>query len=186
MSSSAFEVVRITTGMRLRSTSSLISARTCRPSLMGRLRSSRIKSGRIVSLNLPCLRRQANASSPLVATIRLLRTLLSLSTSCVSRTSPALSSTSKISTGCDWDSKFILFSLLYFLHGCNGNRKTKCRPSPGGWLDPNVSAVPLDDLLADRQSDAGAGIFGLRMKPLKDHEDTVGVLLRDADAIITN
>jgi len=46
--------------------------------------------------------------------------------------------------------------------------------------------MPLDNLLADSQPDACAWIFGLCMQPLKDYEDTIGVLLRDADAVIAN
>ena len=57
---------------------------------------------------------------------------------------------------------------------------------PPGRLDPNAAAVPLDDLLANCQADSCARIFGLGMKPLKDHEDPLGVLLRNADAVIAS
>jgi len=44
--------------------------------------------------------------------------------------------------------------------------------------------LPFDDFLADRQADAGSGIFGLGMKALKNHKNALGVLLRDADPVI--
>jgi len=46
--------------------------------------------------------------------------------------------------------------------------------------------MPLDNFLADGQPDACAWIFGLCMQPLEDDEDTIGVVLRDANAIIAN
>src|ERR1700688_4251477 len=186
MSSSAFDVVRITTGMRLRSGSALIFSRTSRPSITGRLRSRRIKSGRAVPAYFPWLRRQFSASCPLLARIRFLGTFLVFKTSWGRRTSPALSSTSRISTGIGWDSKFILFSPLYFVVFCSRDREAKRGSASRRRLDPNAPAVPFDDFLANGQTDTRAGILGLGMKPLKDHEDAVGVLLRDADAVIAN
>ena len=49
-------------------------------------------------------------------------------------------------------------------------------------LDP--AAVPLDDLLADRQSDAIAGIFGAGMQSLENDEDVLGVLLGYTNAVV--
>src|SRR5579862_1094699 len=185
MSSSALEVVRITTGMRLKSESSLICLRTSLPSMIGKLRSRRIKSGRGESEYLPCLRRQLSASCPFVAIIRLLRTLLPFNTSWVSRTSPALSSTSKMSTGIGNGCKFILFSPMR-LSFRGRHRETKRDSAFRRRLDPNTASVALDDLLANSEADARPGILGVRVKPLKDDEDSVGVLRRDADAVVLN
>ena len=44
------------------------------------------------------------------------------------------------------------------------------------WLDPDASAVPLDDLLADGQADAGAGVLVARVQALEDDEDPLRVL----------
>src|SRR5271155_3861333 len=184
MSSSAFDVVRTTTGIRFKSGSCLICASTSRPSFTGKLRSSRIRSGRTVSLYLPCLRKQLNASSPFEATIRLLRTLLSLSTSCVNRTSPALSSTSRMSIVCGCKSKFMVLYLLISLGFHRWNGETKCRASPRRSLHPDASAMPLHDFLANGQADARSGVFRLGMKALKDYEDPVAMLGRDANAVV--
>src|SRR5690242_18915861 len=184
MSSSAFDVVRITTGMRFRLASSLISASTSRPSFTGRFRSSRIKSGLTQSLNLPCFRRQASASSPLFATVNLLRTLLSFSTSCVNRTSPALSSTSKISISCDC-SKFILGPLLWKRFVSHrGYREYERRSAARRRLHGNRSAVPLGDLLADSQANARAWVFGLRVQPLENYPNALRMFLGNADAVV--
>src|SRR5213592_1933300 len=61
MSSSAFDVVRTTTGINLKLSSSLISRSTWRPSFFGRFRSRRIRSGRGVPAYSPCRRRKAMA-----------------------------------------------------------------------------------------------------------------------------
>ena len=64
MSSSAFDVVSTTTGIVRSVASALISASTSRPSLRGRLRSSRIRSGRGASAYSPSRRRNRSASTP--------------------------------------------------------------------------------------------------------------------------
>src|SRR5882762_3801192 len=186
MSSSAFEVVRITTGIRLRSGSAFISASTSRPSLMGRLRSSKIKSGRGLFLNLPWRRRHIKASWPSLATIKLLLTLLSVSTSSVRRMSATLSSTSKISMGCGVDSKFIVGLLLGFIAASIGNAESESGAAARGGLQPNAAAVPLGNFFADGQADAGAGVLRLGMQALKNHEDAVVVFWGDTNAIVTH
>src|ERR1700722_3088584 len=97
ISASDAEVVKITTGMLFSVGLSLISARTCLPSFLGRFRSSKIRSGRGELRCSPSRPRKAMASAPSDATCRLIRTLASLNASRVSRTSPGLSSTNRTS-----------------------------------------------------------------------------------------
>jgi hypothetical protein len=44
--------------------------------------------------------------------------------------------------------------------------------------------VSVHNLLADRQSDAGAGIFLPALKSLKDDEDTLKVLRGNTNAVV--
>src|SRR5258708_9631617 len=53
-------------------------------------------------------------------------------------------------------------------------------------LDPNPPAVPLDDLLADRQADPRPSIFFDRVQALEDDEDTLEVFRCDADAVFAD
>src|SRR6267154_1483512 len=186
MSSSAFDVVRITTGIRLRSGSAFISASTSRPSLMGRLRSSKIKSGRGLFLNFPWRRRHIKASWPSLATMRLLWTLLSVSTSSVRRTSAALSSTSKMSMGCGVDSKFIVGLLLGFITASIGNAESERGAAARCGLQPNAAAVALGNFFADGQTDAGARILRLGMQALKNHEDALVMFGSYTNAVVAH
>ena len=51
-------------------------------------------------------------------------------------------------------------------------------------VDPDPAAVELDDLLRERQADAGAGVVLAAVQPLEDDEHLVGVLGLDADAVV--
>src|ERR1700690_742101 len=51
-------------------------------------------------------------------------------------------------------------------------------------LDPHAAAVPFDNLLTDGQSDAGAGIVFLAVKPLEDTKNLILELLGDSNPII--
>ena len=51
-------------------------------------------------------------------------------------------------------------------------------------LDRDVAAVPLDDLLADRQPDAGAGELFALVQPLEHAEDPFEILRVDAEAVV--
>src|SRR5919198_6218146 len=53
-------------------------------------------------------------------------------------------------------------------------------------VDPEASAVALDDLLADRQADPGARVLVATVQPLKQVEHTLAVFGSDADAIIAD
>src|SRR5262249_20631605 len=51
-------------------------------------------------------------------------------------------------------------------------------------LDPDPSAMAVDHLLAYREADPGTGVFIPGMQPLEHHEDTLEVLLLDADTVV--
>src|SRR4051812_36585838 len=51
-------------------------------------------------------------------------------------------------------------------------------------LDPDPAAVALDDLAAERQADAGAGVLVAGVQALEHAEDALVVLGRDADAVV--
>jgi hypothetical protein len=81
-----------------------------------------------------------------------------------------LSSTSRISTGSPALRIMALF--LWLARDGETERASAARLR----LDPDAAAVPVDDLLADREPDAGAGILRLVVQPLEHHEDAVGIL----------
>src|SRR6185295_3578461 len=58
------------------------------------------------------------------------------------------------------------------------------RALAGGGLDPDASAVALDDLLADGEADAGAGVLLTGVQALKQHEYFLEVLGLDADPVV--
>src|ERR1035438_3100122 len=181
MSLSAWEVVRTTTGIHFKSSSALISASTSRPSFRGRLRSSRIRSGRTAPLNLPSRRRYARAPTPSWTTWRPFPRQFDFKASLINRTSPGLSSTKRISTG------FAIIASPTMLHpdfpGHNSvllavsrHAEKKCRSMSGFRLHPDVPSVALHDLLAHGEPDAGAGIFFPTVQALEDVENAFGVL----------
>ena len=51
---------------------------------------------------------------------------------------------------------------------------------------PDAAAVSLDDLLAGRQADAGAGVRVPIVQSLEDDEDSLRVLGVDADAVVAD
>src|SRR5687767_3252500 len=213
MSSSASEVVSTTTGIRRSSSSALIRASTSRPSIRGRLRSRRISPGRGASAYWPSRKRNASASSPLLTTWSSLAILASASASLVMSTSPGSSSTRRISTGAgsaargssDTELSFFCFGFGFGIVGTgdlvelvdqlrrrgglvgrdgDGQGPADGRPLLDGRVEPDVAAVELDDLLAQGQADAGAGIRLLGVEPLEDHEDPVGVRRFDPDPVV--
>ena len=64
------------------------------------------------------------------------------------------------------------------------DRKVKRRPLPQGRLHPDLSAVPLNDLLAERQAYPCTLILLGRVQALEDGEDFIGVLHVHADAVV--
>src|ERR1035438_9343213 len=190
MSSSACEVVSTTTGMNFSISSALISASTSRPSFFGRFRSSRIRSGRTAVLNWPSPRRYDRASTPSRTTFKWFQTRPDFRASRVSRTSAALSSTKRISTGPAVPvTSPMMFHLDFLGRGFGlraGGRNTeqKCRSMSGFGFHPDLASMALYNLLADSEPDAGAGkLFGT-VQALEQRENAVGVLRLDADAVV--
>src|ERR1035438_3434242 len=169
-----------TTGIVFRDASALISARTSRPPMRGRLRSSRIRSGRGVSAYVPSRRRKAMASTPSPTTDRRLTSLLSRSASRVSRTSPGLSSTSRNSAGRPPDS----LSIDVLLTIRDGEQESGSLPRTG--FHPDIATVSFDDLLAYGKADPGARIVLLAVQALKNNKYAIEILRRNADAIVAH
>ena len=119
------------------------------------------------------------ASTPSEATCRWMAVLASRKASRVSRTSPGLSSTSSTSMG--------MPPPPIGLHDCavaSCQGKAKGRALSGLRLDRDAAAVPLDDLLADRQADAGAGELFPLVQPLEHAEDPFEVLRLDSQPVV--
>jgi hypothetical protein len=69
---------------------------------------------------------------------------------------------------------------------CGAQRKVeRCALADFG-LDPNLTAVALNDLLAERQADTGPFVLFTRVEPLKDDEDAILVLALDTNPIIAH
>src|SRR5262249_28174488 len=66
------------------------------------------------------------------------------------------------------------------------NSKIECASLFRRGFDPDVSAMPFDDLFANGQTDAGAGEIGLVMKALEDDKYFVKELRIDTDAVVGN
>src|SRR5512133_1719245 len=119
------------------------------------------------------------AWTPSLTTWSRLRTLPSSSASRVMRTSPSSSSTRRTSIG-----RTASASIRgVFLGGRRGMRDLEGRPGRRGGFEPDAAAVELDDLLGQRQADAGACILGLAVQAIEDGEDLLRVVGSDADAV---
>src|SRR5438094_8513998 len=97
------------------------------------------------------------------------------------RSSPGLSSTSRISTGRLplFASSIRGFPLLW--HG-----EMKRGAGAGLGLHPDAAAVALDHLLDDRQADPGSRVLALVVPALQHHEDALAVLRLNADAFTSH
>src|SRR5690242_2925795 len=179
MSSSAWDVVRITTGMTRNRGSSFSSASTSRPSLRGRLRSSRISPGRGASAYSPVWCRNCSACSPSFTTCNWLRILWCSNASLVISTSPGSSSTSSTSTAL---LPPLVTGMLVLRKRWQGEPETG--PGRDRRVEPDPAAVILDDLPHHGQAYPGARIGRLVVQPLEDNEDTFGVFRLDADSIV--
>src|SRR5690348_11103491 len=180
MSSSAWDVVSITTGMTRRRGSSFSSASTSRPSLRGRLRSSRIRPGRGASAYSPVWRRNCNACSPSFTTCNWLRILWCSNASRVISTSPGSSSTS---------STLITLVLPPSVTGMLVLRKRwqgkpEASPRRDRRVEPDPAAVILDDLPYHGQAYSGARIGHLVVQSLENHKYPLGVFRLDTDSIV--
>jgi hypothetical protein len=72
------------------------------------------------------------------------------------------------------------------LDGTGREGKPEGRAMARRALDPDAAAVPLDDLLADGQTDAGARALLLQVQALEDSKDAVSELPRDADTVVVD
>src|SRR5262249_2775842 len=171
MSSSACDVVKMTTGMTRSPGSSFSSARTSRPSRRGRLRSSRIRPGRGAPAYSPVRCRNCSACSPSLTTCNWLRILWCSKASRVISTSPGSSSTSSTSTTRAGASLAIGILVL----GEHGQGEPETGASGDCGVEPDPATVIFDDLLYHGQAYARSGIGGLVVQALEDHEDPVGV-----------
>src|SRR5262249_13173514 len=151
---------------------------TSRPSVPGRLRSSRMTPGRGASAKRPRWKRNSSASSPSEQRkIGFLSPDLRKARSVVSKSS-GLSSTRRIG----WLGPGLSGTHVSFLQG-----EIEGRPPTGGRLDPDFAMVALDDLLDDRQARAGAAaVLVAAVQALEDAEHGVLVLFRDADAVVAH
>src|SRR5690348_1215814 len=71
--------------------------------------------------------------------------------------------------------------MAFLLHR---DREEERASLPGPSVDPDASTVPVDDLLADRKSDPGAGIFVAVVQALEHEEDALAVLRIEPDAVV--
>src|SRR5215471_1386659 len=179
MSSSAWDVVRITTGMTRSPGSSFSSASTSRPSLRGRLRSSRIRPGRGAPAYSPVRCRNCNASSPSFTTCNWLRILWCSNASRVISTSPGSSSTSSTLTTLPPPSVTGMLVLRKRWQG-----KPETGPGRDRRVEPDPAAVILDDLPYHGQAYPGSRIGRLVVQPLENHEYPLGVFRLDTDSIV--
>jgi hypothetical protein len=62
----------------------------------------------------------------------------------------------------------------------------KCRTLAQLRLNPDSSAVALDNFFAHRQADAGARVRVARVQALEDHEDSIRVLRIDTNAVVAH
>jgi hypothetical protein len=67
-----------------------------------------------------------------------------------------------------------------------GQPQIEGAPFSGHRFQPHQASDLLGGLLDDGQPNAGAFIFPVRMKPLKDPENLLLVLRRDADAVVAH
>ena len=109
--------------------------------------------------------------------------LASRKASCVSRTSPGLSSTKRTCRDCHY---FPWTPPVAFMasHFASRQGKAKGGTLPGLGLDRDAAAVPFDDLLADGQSDAGAGKLFPLVQPLEHAKDLVEVLRINSQSVV--
>src|SRR6516164_4421087 len=180
MSSSAWDVVRMTTGMTCSPGSCFSSASTSRPSRRGRLRSSRISPGRGAPAYSPARCKNCSACSPSVTTCSWLRILWCSNASRVNCTSPGSSSTSSTSTTGPLPPS--VFGILVLRGRWQGEPETGS--GRGRRVEPDPATVVLDDLPCHGQANSRARVGRLVVQALEDHEDPLGVLGLDPDPVV--
>src|SRR6266496_415664 len=158
--------------------SSFTRASTSRPLSLGRFKSRSTRSGSFAATCRPSFLRNSMASAPSLATETSHRN--SRTASITRSTSPGLSSTRRRCI------RRALFSSSMALTAVAREGEVELRPGAGLGLDPDPPAVTLDDLLADGEADAGAGVLGASVQPLEDDEDPVQILRVDADPVVAH
>src|SRR5215831_14285531 len=180
MSSSAWDVVRITTGMTRSRGSPFSSASTSRPSLRGRLRSSRISPGRGALAYSPVWWRNCSACSPSFTTCKWLRILWCSNASRVISTSPGSSSTSNTSIALVLPPS--VTGMLVLRKRWQGKPKTG--PGRNRRVEPDPATVILDDLPYHGQAYSDARIGRFVVQPLENHKYSFRVFRLDAYSIV--
>ena len=176
MSGAAAEVVSTITGMLRRAGSSLISASTCRPSFLGRLRSSRTGSGTGAAANRPCRWKNSIASSPSIATWRSLGISASRSTSVVRSTSSGSSSTRRI---------WILLTGHHRETSVRcGSVKAKIEP-PLGAGSCQISPPSRSTILLDCETHSGSRVLGA-VQALEHPKGCLDVPYLDSDSVVSH
>src|ERR1700722_2795177 len=187
MSDSASDVVRMTIGIVLKSTSLLTSARTSRPSIFGRFKSSKMRTGRGASaFAAPWRRRNAMASTPSAAWCSRTDLLASRNVSSVSRTSPGLSSTRSTSSATLFQRQWRRLRGRRQLRAAGGQGEMKRGANAKGGLDRDCAAMAFDDFFANRQSDASAVKFLPPVQSLKHPEYSLEELRFDSKPVVAN
>src|ERR1700687_4903704 len=123
------------------------------------------------------------ASMPLLATCKRMDGLVSRKPSIISRTSPGLSSTSRTCRGVSLPCMRTSRSS----HGFRlapGQGKTEGGTLAGLGFERDAAAVPCDDLLADGQSDAGAGKLFPFVQPLEHAKNLFEVLRINPQSVV--
>src|SRR5579863_9845209 len=179
MSSSAWEVVRITTGMTRSAGSSFNSASTSRPSRRGRLRSSRISPGRGAPAYSPVRCRNCSAWSPSFTTCNWLRILWYSKASRVISTSPGSSSTSSTSTILVLPSVTGIVVLRKRWQG-----EPEAGPGRDRRVEPDPAAVILDDLPHHGQAYSRSRIARFVVQPLKNYKYPFSIFRLNPDSIV--
>src|ERR1700722_210520 len=187
MSDSASDVVRMTIGIVLKSTSPLTSARTSRPSIFGRFKSSKMRAGRGASaFAAPWCLRNAMASTPSAARCSRTDLLASRNVSSVSRTSPGLSSTRSTSSGTLFQRQWRRVLGQRRLRAAGGQGEMKRGAHAKSGLDRDCAAMPFDDFFANRESDARAVEFLPPVQSLKYPEYSLEKLRFDSKPVVLN
>ena len=165
------------------SSSALTSASTSRPSLRGRLRSSRTRSGRGISAYSPSWRRNASASTPSDDDVQAVADLV-VRERLLDQQDVAGVVLDEQHVD-DLDGLGVAHAAVSSSGSAAGSVNSNRAPRSGSaGSEPDAPAVKLDDLAAHRKPDAGALVGVARVQPLEDDEDALGVLVLDADAVV--
>src|SRR5215472_17717857 len=100
------------------------------------------------------------------------------------RTSPGSSSTSRTSTSSS-PPRSVMRCLL-IVGGRDRQREVEFGPPMIFSVEPDPAAIMLDDLAAHGQADPGSPVLAPVMQSLEDHEDAIGELRLDSDAVVGN